>query len=62
MQAVLNATLDQLRQETDQLVACIQVSWSWELALIAVLVALLADRLLRPLWIRYTGRPYFLDR
>ncbi len=51
----------QLRQEVDRVAACITVSWSWELALICAVLVLLLDRLLRPLWTRFTGRPYFLD-
>jgi len=50
-----------LKQEADRTAACITVSWSWELACICVVLALLLDRLLRPLWTRLTGRPYFLD-
>jgi hypothetical protein len=51
----------QLRQEADRVAACITVSWSWELALICAVLVLLLDRLLRPLWTRFTSRPYFLD-
>jgi hypothetical protein len=51
----------QLQQEADRVAACITVSWSWELALICAVLVLLLDRLLRPLWTRFTGRPYFLD-
>ncbi len=45
----------QLRQEADRVAACITVSWSWELALICAVLVLLLDRLLRPLWTRFTG-------
>jgi hypothetical protein len=51
----------QLKQEADRMAACITVSWSWELACICAVLVLLLDRLLRPLWTRLTGRPYFLD-
>jgi hypothetical protein len=51
----------QLQQEADHLASCITISWSWELALVFAILVLLLDRLIRPLWTRYTGRPYFLD-
>jgi hypothetical protein len=51
----------QLQQETERVASCIAVTWSWELALICAVLVLLMDRLLRPLWTRFTGRPYFLD-
>ncbi len=51
----------QLRQEADNLASCITITWNWELALILAVLVLLLDRLLRPLWTRYTDRPYFLD-
>ena len=51
----------QLKQEADRMAACITVSWSWELACICAVLVLLLDWLLRPLWTRLTGRPYFLD-
>ena len=50
-----------LKQEADRMAACITVSWSWELACVCAVLVLLLDRLLRPLWTRLTGRPYFLD-
>jgi hypothetical protein len=51
----------QLRQEADNLASCFNIYWSWEVAMVLVILVLLLDRLLRPLWTRYTGRPYFLD-
>ena len=51
----------QLRQEADRVASCLTITWGWELGLIMAILVLLLDRLIRPLWTRYTGRPYFLD-
>ena len=51
----------QLAQEVALLDQCLTVSWSWEACGLTAIVVLLADRLIRPLWVRYTGKEYFLD-
>jgi hypothetical protein len=61
LQRTVEGLRAQLQQEADRLASCITISWSWELALLLALLVLFLDRLIRPLWVRYTGRPYFLD-
>jgi len=51
----------QLSQEMASLDQCLTISWSWEACGLTAIAVLLLDRLVRPLWIRYTGREYFLD-
>ena len=50
-----------LTQEAALLGQCLTISWSWEACGLTAIVVLLLDRLVRPLWIRYTGKEYFLD-
>jgi hypothetical protein len=61
LQRTVEGLRAQLQQEAENLASCITISWSWELALLLALLVLFLDRLIRPLWVRYTGRPYFLD-
>jgi len=61
LKAALADARGQLALGAHNLDQCLTVSWSWEACGLTAIVVLLADRLIRPLWIRYTGRDYFLD-
>jgi len=61
LRATLLEAQRNLTQETAQLGQCLTISWSWEACGLTAIIVLLADRLIRPLWVRYTGREYFLD-
>jgi len=50
-----------LTREAALLGQCLTLSWSWEACGLTAIIVLLADRLVRPLWIRYTGKEYFFD-
>jgi len=61
LKAALLDVKGQLAQEAAMLDQCLMVSWSWEACGLTAIIVLLADRLIRPLWVGYTGKPYFLD-
>jgi len=61
LRASLQEAKENLTQEMALLGQCLTISWSWEACGLTAIVVLLADRLIRPLWVRYTGKEYFLD-